>query len=115
MDRWKKIQLELARTSAFPNGSVSRGYLLELPLDAHGRVDRTALALRPHRATVRRYWSTEPDEVGLVVATGEAWAMRCTGSPDRTLVLRRPLEAGEQLFVVDPDGAALPFTIASIR
>ena len=113
---WKNIRLELARTREFPRGSVSRGYLIRLPLNDSDVVDPAGFDLSPHLATVRRYWSTEPDEAGLVIRTRAGWAFRCNGKPDRLLEVNgRPIRLGQQVAVVDPDGAALPFTIASIR
>ena len=115
MEAWKKIRLELARTSAFPTGSVSRGYLIRLPLDCYGHVDATMIASKPHRATVLRYWSTEPDESGTVVPLDGGWALRCDSSPDRMLLLGgQPIRLGEQVSVLDREGEVLPFTIASI-
>lgn len=116
MDKWKKIRLELARTAGFPSGSVSRGYLIQLPLDGEGRIDGEMLALKPHRATVRRYWSTEPDEAGNVVPIESGWAFLCNGGGDRTLVLgAQAIRLGEQVAVREPGGHMLPFTVASIR
>ena len=116
MDKWKKIRLELARTASFPSGSVSRGYLIQLPLDPEGRIDDELLALKPHQATVRRYWSTEPDEAGNVVPIESGWALRCIGGPDRMLLLGgHPIRLGEQVSVLEPDGGVLPFYVASIR
>jgi hypothetical protein len=116
MTKWKKIRLELARTKGFPTGSVSRGYLVQLPLDGAGRVDENELACKPRLASVRRYWSTEPDESGSVIAGQDGWIMRCNGAPDRALLLDgHPIQLGEQLSVVDPVGGILPFRIASIR
>lgn len=116
MSNWKIIRLELARTDEFPAGSVSRGYLLRLPLNDHDLVDQAAFDLIPHRATVQRYWSTEPDEAGHLMPAGDGWAMRCTGKPDRRLQLDdRPIRLGQQVSVVDPCGAKLPFRIASIH
>jgi hypothetical protein len=115
MYNWKKIRLELGRTTAFPSGSVSRGYLIQLPLDGEGCVDTAALAQRPQRATVRRYWSTEPDEAGVVLAVDGGWVMRCSGAPERALLLGgQAIRVGEQVSVLDPDGAVLPFRVASI-
>ena len=115
MSNWKNIRLELGRTSDFPGGSVSRAYLLRLPLDDNDLVDEQALQRSPHRATVRRYWSTEPDESGLVVRIDDGWAMDCNGSPVRTLGLDgRPIRLGEQIAVADLSGT-LPFRIAGIR
>jgi hypothetical protein len=116
MEKWKKIRLELGQTVGFPTGSVSRGYLIHLPLDENGRVDAAALALKPHRATVQRYWSTEADESGIVVPDGDGCTMRCNGTTERKLLLNgQPIRLGEQLSVVEPDGAILPFNVASIR
>lgn len=116
MNKWKKIRLELARTKGFPTGSVSRGYLVQLPLDGEGRVDKNEFASRPRLATVRRYWSTEPDESGTLMPGDDRWIMRCSGSGDRALLLEgRPIQLGEQLSVLEPDGGILPFRIASIR
>ena len=116
MDKWKKIRLELARTRGFPSGSVSRGFLIQVPLDRDGRIDGQKLAGKPHQATVSRYWSSEPDESGLVVPLESGWAFRCNGGPDRRLLLGgQPIRLGEQIAVIEPDGAVLPFTVASIR
>jgi hypothetical protein len=116
MEKWKKIRLELARTAGFPSGSVSRGYLIQLPLDGEGRIDSKLFALKPHRATVRRYWSTEPDEAGVILASEGGWTMRCNGGLDRMLLFGgQPILLGEQVSVLESDGGVLPFTVASIR
>jgi hypothetical protein len=115
MNNWKNIRLELARTSEFPAGSVSRGYLIRLPLNDDDRVDRDTLAGAPHKAIVRRYWSTEPDEAGLVLPANGGWAMRCDGRPDRRLEIDGcPIRLGQQVSVVDTDGDELPFRVASV-
>ena len=116
MSNWKNIRLELAATAAFPAGSVSRGYLIRLPLAEDDGVDRTALGENPHRATVRRYWSTEPDEAGLVEQAAGGWAMRCNGSAARMLLIDDlPVRLGQLVSVIEVGGAKLPFRVASIR
>lgn len=116
MNNWKTIRLELDRTGEFPAGSVSRGYLIRLPLDDSDEVDEAAFVQKPHRATVRRYWSTDPDEAGQILRTGDDWAMLCNGKPARILELdAQPLRLGQQVSVTEPDGATLPFRVASIR
>lgn len=116
MNNWKTIRLELDRTGEFPAGSVSRGYLIQLPLNDEDLVDENAFALNPHRAIVRRYWSTEPDEAGLVLPVDGEWAMRCNDTADRRLELDgRPIRLGQQVSVIEPTGATLPFRVASIR
>ena len=116
MSNWKNIRLELGRTNEFPAGSVSRAYVVRLPLDDNDLVDEAALQTSPHRATVRRYWSTEPDESGLVVRVEGGWTMHCNGSPVRMLDLDgRPIRLGQQIAVEEPSGVQLPFRIAGIR
>lgn len=116
MSNWKSIRLELARTKDFPAGSVSRAYLVRLPLDDNDLIDEQALQSSPHRATVRRYWSTEPDESGVIVRMDGGWAMQCNGSPVRMLELDdRPMRLGQDIAVEDQGGTLLPFRIAGIR
>lgn len=113
---WKSIRLELGKTHDFPAGSVSRAYLIRLPLNESGMVDPLAMTQHPGRATVRRYWSSEPDQRGYLVATGHDWAIRCDGKPDRLLQLNgTPVRLGVQVSVAEPDGTVLPFNISSIR
>ncbi len=115
MISWKSIRLELGSTDQFPGGSVSRGYLIRLPLDEEGMVDRNAFRHHPHRAKVRRYWSNEPDEAGEVVEKDGHWALRCNGDPSRMLQLDgRAVRLGEQLSVVEADGTVLNFDVASV-
>lgn len=112
---WKSIRLELDRTGEFPAGSVSRAYLIRLPLDDEDRIDEDAIHLSPARATVRRHWSTEPDEKGTVVRADGHWSMRCEGK-DRLLELNSsPVRLGGQICVIEPGGEVLPFRIASVR
>jgi len=115
MNNWKTIRLELDHTGEFPAGSVSRGYLIRLPLNDADQVDEAAFVQKPHRATVRRYWSTDPDEAGQILRSGGDWAMLCNGRPARILELDAPLRLGQQISVTEPDGATLPFRVASIR
>lgn len=116
MDVWKNIRLELAQTDGFPAGSVSRGYLIRLPLDDSDLIDMAAFEAHPHRATVRRFWSTQPDEAGVVLTDHDGLAMRSDGRPPRILKIDgRPLRLGQQVSVLEPDGSELPFKVASIR
>ena len=116
MNSWKSIRLELDRTRDFPTGSVGRAFLLRVPLDDDGRIDETAFRNSPHRATIRRHWSSEPDESGHLERLEDGWAMRSNGKADRMLKLNgQALRLGERIVLVDSTGAALPFRIASIR
>ena len=113
---WRTIRLELGSTGEFPAGSVSRAFLLNLPLDDYDVVDGAALARSAAQATARRHWSTEPDERGQIVPSGRDWAMRCDGKPDRVLQFNgTPMRLGQRVSVVEPDGKVLPLRVASIR
>ena len=108
--------MELDRTREFPRGSVSRAYLIRLPLDDEDVVDRAAMKKNPSRATARRHWATEPDQRGVMVSVGRHWAMHSQGKPDRIMQLDgMPVRLGQQVSVVESDGSVLPFKITSVR
>lgn len=113
---WRSIRLELASTGEFPAGSVGRAYLIRLPLNDEDKVDREAFLQHPFKATVRRHWSTEADQRGLIVESGSEWVMHCGNKAERLLQLNgTPLRLGQHISVTEPDGSVLPFKIASIR
>lgn len=113
---WRSIRLELGSTGEFPTGSVSRAFLIQLPLDDFDVVDGAALADNPSRATVRRHWSAEPDERGRLVQSGSNWAIRCLGKPDRVLQFNgSPMRLGQQVALLEPDGKVLPLKVSSVR
>lgn len=111
---WKTIRLELATAPGFPSGSVSRGYLIRVPLHGDGSIDPGALARTPQRATVRRFWSTDPDESGRVAHAGDRLTLEFNGT--RMLAVRPPqFQVGDAVSLIDSSGSGLPFRIASIR
>ena len=112
---WKFIRLELGRTGEFPSGSVGRAYLLRLPLNDQDEIDTHAFNREPHKATVRRQWSMEPDQRGHIMRNGRDWQMYCAGQTRRLQLDSRPVRLGEQFSVVGDDGIRLPFRVASIR
>ena len=116
MDNWKNIRLELAPSDEFPGGSVSRAYLIRLPLDEGDTVDETAFLQNPHKATVRRHWSSEPDQAGRVLHAKGGWSMHCDGKPDRRLgVEGQPLRLGQLIPITEADGAIVSFRVTSVR
>ena len=116
---WKSIRLELARTADFPEGSVSRTYLLRLPLNRENLIDELALKEAPALATVHRYWPNEPDMIGNVVRTAKCWAISYeSGEEDDEEVFHLeilPIQEGNHLILTEPDGRRLPFRVASVR
>ena len=116
MTNWRQIRFELAGTADFPAGSVSRAYLLRLPIDDDDCIDLAAYRENPDRAVVRRHWSSEPDQSGTLVEAGDEWIIRCDGKPETRLELdRKPLRPGQQVPLRLSEGTILPMRIASIR
>ena len=116
MSSWKQIRLELDRTADFPLGSVARAYLLRLPITADHQIDLAAYREHPLRAVVRRHWSTEPDQSGHLIQSGEDWIIRCDGTPECCIQLNgRPLQLGQQVPLRLSEGTVLPLRVASLR
>lgn len=114
---WKMVRLELAPTSRYPRGSTGRAFLLNVPIDNCGCIDRDAVERDPTRATVRRFWASEPDSFGNVEAFDGGWTLRCTqgaGHEETFLLDRTPLRLDTQVKVQTPTGMQLPFRVASI-
>lgn len=115
---WTTVRLELARTPDFPAGSPSRAYLLRLPLGEDGLIDEAELDKAPGRATVRRFWPSQPDLVGYVIRTPEGWAFSYEpGEDDDEAVFHletHPLRLGDYVTLTEPDGQRLPFRVASM-
>lgn len=112
---WKSIRLELGSTGEFPAGSVSRAYLVRVPLDDADMIDELALRESPNKAIVLRHWSTEPDEKGLIQRSDGHWSMHCAGKDRKLCVDSHPLRLGGRVSVIEPNGDVLPFRIASVR
>lgn len=128
--KWKVIRLELASSWEFPRGSAGRSYLIRLPLTDEGAIDTAALEAQPVRATVRRYWSNEPDMLGYLVHTPKGYAIRyemngtkrdgnaeCEATSDQPLFQfgADAIKVGEQIFLTEPDGHQLRFRIAGVQ
>lgn len=116
MKDWRNIRLELARAPEFPNGSVSRAYLLRLPLDDSDFVDEAMLLQNPRLGTVRRYWSNSPDQTGLVQKLDGVLIINCEGESARILRLDgRSICLGQEFSLIESDGDAQVFRVTSIR
>lgn len=114
---WSTIRLELASTREFPTGSAGRAFLLRLPLRKDGSIDEAEVTHRPSRATVRRFWGSEPDTSGRIVPCREGWECRCGQRDSEAMAFHLPSQAfrlGERIIMIDPCGCELPFRIANI-
>lgn len=71
----RHIRVELARDHEFPNGSTQHGYEFIVPLDKHGHIDFEAWKALKDRSRVRRFWGSDPEEIGHIVhKRGNVWA-----------------------------------------
>lgn len=115
---WKTVRLELGSSDAFPHGSVGRAFLLHVPIDNDGRINRGVLEQHPGRATVRRYWPSEPDAFGTIEPCNDCWALQCGKGTkhDVTFLLDAvPLKPNHSVCVRAPDGTMMPFRVANVR
>ena len=115
---WNTIRLELASTVAFPRGSASRSFLLRLPLNEGGSIDDSEFERDPFQATVRRYWASEPDQVGKIQRENGAWLLHCDGERGKAVTYRlgaSTLRPDLPVTIEMPDGSQLPFRVSSIN
>ena len=116
---WNNIRLELACGPQYPQGSPNRCYLLHLPLEASGMIDEDKVRAAPMRATVRRFWPSQPDLRGYVVKMPNGWAFiyEPRGDRDETIFHFEAdlMRIGECISLTEPDGARLPFRVTSVQ
>lgn len=116
---WNNIRLELACALQFPQGSPHRCYLLHVPLETDGMINENLVRVSPRRATVRRFWPSQPDLRGNVVKTADGWAFAYEprDEDDEMLFLMdvNPLRVGESITLTEPDGERLPFTVTAVH
>lgn len=115
---WNNVRLELAANEAFPRGSPGRAFLLHVPMNGDGQIDPEALARDPGRATVRRFWGSEPDSFGPIEISDGGWSLRCgqgTGEKSTFVLERAPLRLDREINVGEPGGSILRFRVASVR
>ena len=116
---WNDIRLELACAAQFPQGSPHRCYLLHLPLEASGLIDEEMVRACPKRATVRRFWPSQPDLRGHVIRMAKGWAFayesREEGDDTVFRLDAHPMRIGECITLTEPDGEKLPFRITDVQ
>lgn len=118
-DLWKTVRLELAAAEGFPHGSASRAFLLRLPLDATCRIDDATFAETPHIAAFRRFWPSEQDLRGAIVAQLGRYVLRADRAEPAELgsldMAGHPLSVGRIVtFQPRGDAASLPFRVSSV-
>jgi hypothetical protein len=112
---WKAIRLELARTADFPQGSEADAYVLRLPIDDIGFINRSAMNHTVESQIVHRMWPGEPDRTRVVIARWADWACLYGNSHmDDEGIFRlehHPIKPGEYLTMTETAGRHLPFKV----
>lgn len=112
---WRTIRLELTSDS-FPQGCASRAYILRLPLREDETIDEEALKREPSKATVRRFWASEPDRFGHIASRDGDFGFEwhgCSNHPASRLAV--PFKLNDTVSVQEPDGEHLSFRVTDIR
>lgn len=114
---WKIIRLELARTPEFPQGSAAHAYVLRLPIDDNGFLEKTALRHPDQRPTVLRFWPREADREGVIIPRGRGWVFSYAPGEDDDEALfhleNHAISVGQYLTITEADGEKLPFKVVS--
>lgn len=117
----QRVRLELARCHEFPNGSQSHGYDFIVPIGDHGHIDLEAWRLVLDRCRVKRFWGSEPDEVGHVVhKRGGVWAFHYDIRGDAAHdepgyhFETHKLIPGEYVSIKEQDGVLRTFFVKSV-
>lgn len=116
----KTIRLELARTTAHPQGSSEYGYEFRAPLTADGHLDADAFHAEKSKCRVHRFWKGEPDRIGELHHTRHrTWAFSYVpGEEDDETFFKldaHVFKPGEYVTITEPDGEAVTFKVVSIR
>ena len=114
----KKIRLELARTSAFPEGNARCGYEFTAPLNSEGMIDESNWRHEKGRCTVRRFWEKADDEHGVLQHHRGRWVFSYRpGEEDDEPIFkfdRHSFVPGEYVSITEHDGVTRPFRVVSV-
>jgi hypothetical protein len=117
----RRVRLDLARDHDFPEGSLDRGYDFIAPIDENGHIVASAWKLLRDRCRVRRFWASEPEEVGHIVhKPGGAWVFHYDihgdSAHDETSfrLEKHTLKQGEYVSIKEQDGVLRTFRVASV-
>jgi len=116
----KKIRLELARTAKAPDGDSRCGYEFIAPVDSKGRLDAGAWPRDKGKCTVRRFWTDQADEHGMLVHhRGDHWVFSYRpGDEDDEPIFRLAKHVfvpGEYVSITEHDGVERPFLVTASR
>jgi hypothetical protein len=119
-----KITLNLARTKAFPEGSIRHGYEFVAPIDQQGHIDTKSWKETKNACVVHRFWGDEPIKRGSLVHRaggdrGATWGFdydRVTHTEDEAGFRfgDHVFKPGEYVSIRDPDGEMETYRIVAV-
>ena len=118
------IILRLARSKAFPEGSLRRGYDIRAVLDDAGHL--SVDAWRDHRNAfgVQRIWDDEPVRHGMLLhragcAGGATWSVHYAGREDESedgfRLGEHVMQRDEYVSIRDDEGVMQTFRVSDVK
>ncbi len=117
----KRIHLELARNSEYPNGSSDHGYDFVAPLDDTGHLAAAEWSKVRDRCNVTRFWGLQQDELGKLVHRRDgAWVFDYNPSSDSDdepgfKFDRHRFSPGEYVSITEHDHVQRAFRVISVE
>jgi hypothetical protein len=116
----KTIRLELARTKERPEGDPHCGYEFHAPLTADFHLDPEAFKVSKSECRVRRFWSGEKYEQGVLKHLGkDRWVFSyAPGTDDDEAAFKfdkHVFAVGEYVSITEHDGVTRPFKVVSVK
>lgn len=114
----KRVRLELARTTGYPEGSSGHGYEFIAPIDDDGHIDSNDWQKLKKFCRVTRF-AGEETETGMLRHAGRGWRFdydaRSTDDDEPFFKLdRHALTPGAYVSITEHDGIQRPFKIISV-
>jgi hypothetical protein len=123
--RFMKITMNLARTKAFPDGSIRHGYEFVAPLDINAHIDVRSWKDKKGTCIVHRFWGDDPIKRGSLVHRaggdkGATWGFdydHKTHADDEAGFRfgEHAFKPGEYVSIRDPDGDMETYQIVTVR
>lgn len=118
----KKIRLEMARNTDFPNGSPKHGYDIIAPLDDTDHLDHKAWRKLRDKCRVVRFWGSDEHVVGHLLHTqGGTWVFRYDLSGDDIAdewgyrLNTERFIPGEYISIIEEDGDEMIYQVVSVQ
>ena len=113
----RTIQVEVRKKRTFVKRDDTPVEEAPAPVVAAPIIDEAEVAQRPSRATVRRFWASEPDCSGRITRRDDGWDLRCTEQHNNGFHFHLPPQKilpGGQIVMATPDGTELTFRVSDM-